>query len=178
MAMNTPYLSEGTTHLTSNLTVDQQLIVGGAATLSGALNSASAASFGALTATTATLSGALASASAASFGAITGTTGNFSSSVTIGGGTQIRFVSASSSSLVATTAVATKSTETTIANNLAAIGDLVIWGLGTSTSSLSAGLALDMFVSAASVITVRLSNCSAANAAQPAISLTYGLFRF
>lgn len=122
------------------------------------------------------------SAGASSIGAITGTSfsgtsATFSGRVAIGGGTPIVFVSASSTSLAAITATATKSTTTTLTNNLAAVGDIVSWGLGTSTSSLSAGLTLNMYVSAASTIEIRLSNVSAANAAQAAISLTYALQR-
>ena len=145
MAMNTPYLSENTTHFTSNVTIDGNLIV----------------------------DGTVGTDSAFSAGAVSATSATFSGRVSIGGGTPIVLVSASSTSLVATTAAATKSTETTFTNNAVAIGDIVTWGLGTSNSSLSAGLDLTMFVSAASTITIRLSNCSAAAASQPAISLTY-----
>ena len=112
-----------------------------------------------------------------SMGALSATSGTFSGRVSIGAGTPIVFISASSSSLVATTATATKSTTTNLTNNLAAVGDIVTWGLGTSTSSLSAGLTLSMYVSAASTIQIRLSNCSTVDAAQHAISLTYAIHR-
>lgn len=145
MPMNTPYLSELTTHFTSNVTIDGNLLV----------------------------DGTLATDSAFSAAAVSATSATFTGRVSIGGGTPIVLVSASSTSLAAITAAATKSTETTFTNNAVAVGDIVSWGLGGSTSSLSAGLTLDMFTSANSTITIRLSNVSAAAANQPAISLTY-----
>lgn len=164
MAWNNVYLSDSssTVPLTTSavsvqgrLSVLSNVSIRGDTTLFGALNSASALSGGALSATSATFSGR----------------------VSVGAGTPMVLVSASSTSLAAITATATKSTSTTFANNVAAIGDIVSWGLGTSTSSLSEALTLQMFVSAASTITIRLSNCSTANQAQPAISLTYALHR-
>lgn len=174
---------------TDAVTMDSTLAVTGAVTLSAALNSASAISGGALAGTTGnfgstlsvrgatTLHDALNSASAISGGAVSATSGTFSGRVSVGGGVPITFVSASSSSLVATTVTASTSVTTQITNNNAAIGDIVTWGLGTSTSSLSQGVAMDLYVSAASSIQVRLSNVSTANAAQAAISLTYKLER-
>lgn len=121
--------------------------------------------------------GAFNSASNMSIAALSATSGTFSGRVAIGGGVPIVLVSASSSSLVATTVTANTSVTTNITNNTAAVGDIVTWGLGTSTSSLSQGVTLTMYVSAASTIQVRLSNSSTANAAQAAISLTYKLER-
>lgn len=109
--------------------------------------------------------------------AVSNTSATFSGRVAIGGGTPIVFVSGSSVSLVATTATATKSTTTTFAYQLAALGDIVTLGMGGSASSLSPGLVLHGRVSAASTIELTLSNVSAANAAQPAISVTFALTR-
>lgn len=171
MAWNNVYLSNtpGATYgsaatiplTTSGVSVQANLAVGSTVSIRG----------------TTTLHGALNSASAFSSGALSGTSATFSDRVAIGAGKPIVFVSASSTSLAAITAAATKSTTTTFTNNSAAIGDIITWGLGNSTSSLSAGLTMDMYVSAASTIEIRLSNVSTAAASQPAISVTYMLER-
>lgn len=165
MPMNTPYLSEGTTHYTSSVTVDGAFTVGGLLTAAGGIT---------ISANSGTVS-----ASTLSAGAVVATRGNFVSGLTVGaGGAPLLFMHGSKTSVAALTVTATKSVETTFTENLAAVGDLVTWGLGTSNSSLSAGVTVDTFVSAASTITVRYSNVSTANAAQPAISLSYKIERF
>lgn len=158
MAMNTPYLSENTTHFTSNVTIDGALTVGGVQTFSGTVASASAASFGALTAST----------------------GNFNSTLSARGALSVnglgpmQLVSLSSTTIVATTVVATKSTSTTFTDNAVAIGDLIEVG----PSNLSNGVILQAYCSTASSITFNYSNVSAANAAQVAINCRYLVWRF
>lgn len=168
MTMNTPYLSDNTTGFTSAVSVGSNLSASN-------LSCLGAAYFGGA----ATFAAAINSASAVSAGAITGTAVTATSTLTVGaGGQPLLFVGGSKTSVAALTITATKSVETTFTDNNAKVADLVVWGMGTSTSSVSAGLAVDTFVSAASTITIRFSNVSAANAAQAAISLSYGLFRF
>lgn len=72
---------------------------------------------------------------------------------------------------------ATKSTETTWANNAAAVGDVIIPGGPDGASGLSAGIAFNMYVSAASTIALRLSNVSAAAASQQTQVWSYWLIR-
>jgi len=75
------------------------------------------------------------------------------------------------------TAVATKSTETTWANNAARVGDVILQGAPDGASGLSAGLAYNIYVSAASTVALRLSNVSTANASQQTQVWSYWLMQ-
>lgn len=165
MAMNTPYLSDITTGLTgSGLSVAGTLNVAGAATLSGALNSASAISGGAITGTTGTFSGAVNAASTLS------ARGN----VTFSGVGPLTLVSASSFSLAATTITGNKSLYTSLTVNAVALGDFV---QVCPVSSLSSDIILTAEASANSTILLRMSNVSGTQAAQTALPVRYMVWR-
>lgn len=148
------YLSEGTTIL-SNISLNGSNI--------------SAVHVSATT-MTATLVGAVAGSSNFSGAAVSGTSATFSGVVSIAGGTPITRMGNTRKVVTTLTAAATKSTETTWADNNVAQGD-VIWGSPTST--ISEGLAWNFNASAASVVRLRISNVSAAAASMDSGTWNY-----
>lgn len=90
-------------------------------------------------------------------------------------GSNMYGIKASVITVVATTCTATKSVDTTGAFSGLTIGDVVVPVAGGS--GLSAGIALDAWVSAVDVVTIRYSNVSAANAAQIATPITVLAFK-
>lgn len=162
------YLSKGTTAFTSDVSIAGNLVVAGTQTFTGA----------------ATFTGAISTPSAISGGAITGTTvtgtSTFSgaaakfTTLTLNGQLALTLVSASSTTIVATTALKNRSTNTNFTDNLVLSGDLVEVG----PSNLSNGLTLQAFSSANSTITFSYSNSSGADAAQVAINCRYMVWRF
>lgn len=164
------YLSTDTTDFTSDVSIARNLVVAGTQTVTGAQTFTGVATF----------SDAINSASAASFGAVTGTTGNFTSALSghttlaVGGTKAITYASVSSTSIVATTVTATMSVTTTYTDNAVAAGDFI----QVSPSALSNGVVLQAVASGASEITFIYSNVSAANAAQTKINARYIAWRF
>lgn len=109
-------------------------------------------------------------------GSFSATSATYTGAVSIGGGFPLSLVTRGRQLVTNLTATATKSTETTWANNLVAVGDVIIGSI-LSTSALSAGLTPYMYASAASTVALRLSNCSTANASTDSATWQYWVFR-
>jgi hypothetical protein len=118
---------------------------------------------------------------------VAGTTGAFTSTlstdgaVTIGAGTPLVKLSSITVPMVAITATATKSTTTTYAFSGAttaadATNPQVF--IATPTSALSPGVVVDAYASTKDTVTIRYSNCSAANAAVAAHTLRVTMLQF
>lgn len=162
------YLSGLTTAFTSDVSISGKLVVAGTQTFTGAttfsagINSASAISGGAITGTTITGTSTF-SGAAAKF-----------TTLQLNGQPALTLVSASSTSIVATTVTATMSVTTTFTDNSILAADLIEVG----PSALSNGITLQAIASANSTITFIYSNVSAANAAQTKINCRYLAWRF